>query len=81
LILIQGANAAGADRANHRGRALLVQHCARCHAVGRTGPSPLPAAPAYRNTGDRLDLEELFERMRGEAVLRAQGNADVSLRR
>lgn len=61
--LICFTDAVGADRIN-RGRALLAQHCAGCHAIGRTGPSPLPAAPAFRAISDRLDLDELFERMR-----------------
>jgi len=63
LILVWCADAFGADRTD-RGRTLLAQHCAGCHAIGRTGPSPLPAAPAFRTIGDRLDFEELFERMR-----------------
>jgi mono/diheme cytochrome c family protein len=62
-ILIRFTDAFAADRID-RGRALLAQHCAGCHAIDRTGPSPLPAAPAFRTIGDRLDLEELFERMR-----------------
>lgn len=61
--LIPFTDAVGADRID-RGRALLAQHCAGCHAIGRTGPSPLPAAPAFRTIGDRLDLDQLFERMR-----------------
>lgn len=56
-------DALGADRID-RGRALLAEHCAGCHAMDRTGPSPLPAAPAFRTIGDRLDLDDLFERMR-----------------
>ena len=62
-ILIRFTDALGADRID-RGRALLAQHCGGCHAIERTGPSPLPAAPAFRAIGDRLDLDELFERMR-----------------
>lgn len=52
-----------ADRAD-RGRTLLTENCASCHAVGRTGQSPLPAAPPFRTIADRLDMDELFERMR-----------------
>lgn len=46
-----------------RGRSLLAQHCAGCHAIGRGGQSPLPAAPPFRTIGNRLDMDELFERM------------------
>ena len=62
-ILVPFTDAFGADRID-RGRALLAQHCAGCHAIDRTGASPLPAAPAFRTIGDRLDIDALFQRMR-----------------
>jgi mono/diheme cytochrome c family protein len=62
-ILVRFTDALGADRID-RGRALLAQHCAGCHSIERTGPSPLAAAPAFRAIGDRLDIDQLFERIR-----------------
>lgn len=44
------------------GRAVAEQNCARCHAVGTTGASPLRAAPVFRSVlrrynADVLDME------------------------
>ncbi|MBK3425862.1 c-type cytochrome, partial [Methylobacterium ajmalii] len=44
-----------------QGAALARTHCARCHAVGRTGPSPLRAAPPFRDLHARYPVEELAE--------------------
>jgi mono/diheme cytochrome c family protein len=58
------SNLAPADEAAERGRLLLAQHCAQCHALGRTGESPLPSAPPFRRIGERMDMDELMVRMR-----------------
>ena len=50
------------DRAD-RGRLLLTEHCAGCHATGSRGESPLPAAPQFRTIGNRLNMDELFDRL------------------
>lgn len=42
-----------------RGRVLTAQTCARCHATGRTGVSPLPEAPPFRELGNRYPLDNL----------------------
>ena len=44
-----------------RGEALLIANCARCHAVGRTGASPHPTAPAFRTLSRRYKIEGLAE--------------------
>jgi cytochrome c len=44
-----------------RGFAILQTHCARCHAVGRSGASPLPAAPPFRTLHERYPVESLQE--------------------
>jgi mono/diheme cytochrome c family protein len=44
-----------------RGESLLTTHCARCHAVGRTGASPHPAAPAFRTLSRKYKIEGLSE--------------------
>jgi len=41
-----------------RGEDLLSQHCAMCHATGRSGTSPQSKAPPFRMLG-RLTLELL----------------------
>jgi mono/diheme cytochrome c family protein len=43
------------------GRLLVETYCADCHAVARTGESPLPAAPRFRDLHERYDVELLEE--------------------
>lgn len=47
-----------------QGRALAARMCSRCHAIGRTGPSPHSAAPAFRTLSRRVDLDSLANRLR-----------------
>lgn len=49
------------DRQVEQGRTLARAHCARCHAVGRSGVSPLPAAPPFRDLHARYPVEDLAE--------------------
>src|SRR5262249_39833738 len=44
-----------------RGRALLTEKCARCHAVGTTGASTHREAPPFRTLGQRYPIETLAE--------------------
>ncbi|HZT47797.1 MAG TPA: cytochrome c [Hyphomicrobiaceae bacterium] len=44
-----------------RGRAIAVQNCARCHATGATGDSPVSAAPPFRVLPQRYPVENLAE--------------------
>lgn len=57
-----------------RGEALLSQHCAMCHAVGRVGTSPHSMAPAFRTLGQRYPIESLQEAL-GEGLL--SGHPDM----
>jgi cytochrome c len=43
------------------GQALASQHCATCHAIGRTGRSPNPAAPKFRHLAQKYPVESLSE--------------------
>ena len=43
------------------GRALAEKNCARCHAVGRSDPSPLAIAPPMRDFARKWPLEWLEE--------------------
>jgi len=47
-----------------QGRALAERMCSRCHAIGRSGASPHPAAPAFRSLDRRIDLDEFADRLR-----------------
>ena len=53
--------AGGDDDAVTRGRAIAERNCGRCHALGRTGPSPLAEAPPFRTFARRWPLESLEE--------------------
>jgi mono/diheme cytochrome c family protein len=44
-----------------RGESLLTANCARCHAVGRAGDSPHPAAPPFRTLSRKYKIEGLAE--------------------
>ncbi|CAN5588253.1 hypothetical protein BH10PSE4_BH10PSE4_38250 [soil metagenome] len=43
------------------GRVLVQRDCASCHAVGRTGDSPNPQAPRFRQLHERYDTDDLGE--------------------
>lgn len=47
------------------GRALVTEHCSRCHAVGRHGDSPHRAAPPFRRFGRSYDLDDFPQLLTG----------------
>lgn len=53
------APVAGKDIAS--GRQFAERNCARCHAIGRTGKSPLKEAPPFRIFATQWPLESLEE--------------------
>jgi cytochrome c len=56
------AHAAAAEAGSiARGHALVVERCARCHAVERTGESSYAPAPPFRTLHERYDVEGLAE--------------------
>jgi len=61
LLLAPVAEAAERSSAAHRGELLVTRDCARCHAVGRTGPSHHPEAPPFRTLGAKYPIESLEE--------------------
>ncbi len=44
-----------------RGEAFATAHCARCHAIGRTGASPKAEALPFRDLHRRYPVEDLAE--------------------
>jgi cytochrome c len=68
------ANAAADEAQLKEGQALLTQNCARCHAVGRTGDSARPDAPAFRTLATRYPIEALEEAL-GEGIM--SGHPDM----
>ena len=49
------------DAAVQQGRAFAQANCARCHAIGPAGDSPLPKAPPFRALHQRYPVENLVE--------------------
>jgi len=50
-----------ASSAEQHGRIYARTHCARCHAIGRTGRSPFAPAPPFRDLHLRYPVENLAE--------------------
>src|SRR5881398_2749685 len=46
---------------DERGRVFAEANCARCHAIGTTGDSPLAKAPPFRTLHKRYPVENLEE--------------------
>ena len=59
--LALGGPALAWDRAVQRGATIARTDCARCHAVGRVGASPLREAPPFRELHTRYPVEDLAE--------------------
>jgi mono/diheme cytochrome c family protein len=51
----------GLSPAAQRGRVFVQANCAKCHAIGRVGDSPLPVAPPFRTLHERYPVETLQE--------------------
>jgi len=58
-VVLAPARAETADAAH--GREIAEANCGRCHALGRTGDSPQPKAPPFRDLGKRYPIEQLAE--------------------
>ncbi|MGA7656273.1 MAG: cytochrome c [Methylocella sp.] len=50
------------------GQRLAQEWCAKCHAIGLAGASPLPVAPPFRELHLRYKVEDLAESL-GEGIL------------
>jgi len=61
LALFVGVSTALAEDSAERGRELVQDNCAPCHAVGPADESPLAAAPPFRILGQRYPLTDLEE--------------------
>jgi mono/diheme cytochrome c family protein len=64
--LLLGATSLAAqalDAEQRRAKAMLEEMCGRCHAVGTTGRSPNPLAPAFRSFGEKLYDTDMVQRL------------------
>jgi cytochrome c len=69
LLLIGSHVRAAEDPASvARGQVLVQRHCAGCHAVGRSGASPNPASPMFRELHTRFRIDDLQEAL-AEGIL------------
>ena len=69
LVLLAWALPANAtDLAADRGHRFAEANCARCHAVGRFGGSPLPLAPPFRKLHEFYPVDSLEEAL-GEGIV------------
>jgi mono/diheme cytochrome c family protein len=47
--------------AAQRGRILVTNNCARCHAIDKVSPSPVKLAPPFRTLHQRYPVDDLQE--------------------
>ena len=59
LFVAHGAEAL--TPAAQRGRNLVLNNCARCHAIDKVSPSPLRIAPPFRKLHLHYPVEDLQE--------------------
>ena len=52
VVLTCNGSAYALDREQQRAQGLLKALCGSCHAVGPTGRSPHPLAPAFHSLGE-----------------------------
>ena len=62
LATLSAAAVNAADR-SAQGKAILQQHCARCHAIESAGASPLKSAPPMREIYGRYATRELQQEL------------------
>lgn len=61
LAVLLAQTPAAAQSPVERGQNLATKLCARCHAIGPTGASPLAIAPPFRELPKRYPVEQLAE--------------------
>jgi mono/diheme cytochrome c family protein len=61
LFALAGPAAAQDQAQRDHGAALTQRFCAGCHAIGRNGKSPNPAAPPFRELHRRYSIDNLAE--------------------
>jgi cytochrome c len=60
-LLIWASTIEAQEPTIQRGRAFAEANCARCHAIGRSGESPLRKAPPFQTLHERYPVEDLEE--------------------
>jgi cytochrome c len=61
-IALSAATAPAAEKTQvDKGKQLVEENCARCHAIGKEGESPHPPAPPFRTLSKKYPVEDLAE--------------------
>lgn len=70
LLVLLGADVARADSSQtlRRGEAIARTNCSACHAIGRSGTSPNPKSPPFRELSRRYPIANLEEAL-GEGIV------------
>lgn len=63
LAVLMSGSAALAQEPSQHGRALLKEFCGSCHALDKTGDSPMATAPPFRALGANLDLDRFARQL------------------
>lgn len=58
-------SAASAQEPAQRGRELLEENCARCHAIDKTGDSPREGAPVFRTLSRSFEMDGFAVKLQG----------------
>lgn len=61
LAALLGTSRQSSAAAQSIGLAFVREHCASCHAIGKSGDGPHPAAPPFRRISDFYSLDRLAE--------------------
>ena len=59
VLVLLGQSAHALEPREQRGLRFVLANCARCHAVGKVGESPLAIAPPFRTLHDRYRIDDL----------------------
>jgi len=68
LLFLGQTPAWGQGSPEMHGETLASQHCAMCHAIGRSGNSPNALARPFRTLGQTYAIESLEEPLRNGAL-------------
>lgn len=78
--LLAGSRPAIAQAADgERGKSILMQHCARCHAVDAKGESAMKAAPPLRDVYQRFAPRDLHAMLVAGMVSRHKDMPQVDM--
>lgn len=61
VVGVMALNTTAEAASAQRGRLFAQTNCAGCHAIGKTGDSPLSLAPPFRTLHERYPVDDLAE--------------------